>query len=210
LPLYAFEYRWTISSPEAPAIRLAVASKAACIFSLTINLASRRALLPRRISFIILSAMTPFASSANNIKELTISSPVPLHCIAKTKGLKWFRKFNQLPMMKDSPANFLAKRTVKSERSSIPPDRPAWFSDGIFRTIRVLVTIKKDHARDAIRQPLHILITSLVGPAARENVLERPSRDVRSPVAIGGKPDIARTSHSAEIDPNVADMERLC
>jgi hypothetical protein len=27
-------YRWIISSPEAPAIRLAVASKAACIFSL--------------------------------------------------------------------------------------------------------------------------------------------------------------------------------
>jgi hypothetical protein len=64
--------------PEAPAIRLAVASKAACIFSLTISLASRRALLPPRISFIIRSAITPFASTANNIKELTIC---PL-CIA--------------------------------------------------------------------------------------------------------------------------------
>jgi hypothetical protein len=71
-------YRWTISLPEAPAIRLAVASKAACIFSLTISSASRRALLPPRISFIIRSAITPFASTANNIKELTIC---PL-CIA--------------------------------------------------------------------------------------------------------------------------------
>jgi hypothetical protein len=38
---------------RAPAIRLAVASKAACIFSLTVSLASRRALPPPRISFII-------------------------------------------------------------------------------------------------------------------------------------------------------------
>ena len=69
-------YRWTISSPEAPAIRLAVASKVACIFSLTISSASRRALLPPRISFIIRSAITPFASTANNIKELTIRRPL--------------------------------------------------------------------------------------------------------------------------------------
>jgi len=65
-------YRWTISSPEAPAIRRTVASKAACIFSLTISSASRRALLPPRISFIIRSATTPFASTANIIKELII------------------------------------------------------------------------------------------------------------------------------------------
>jgi len=64
-----------ISSPEAPAIRLAVASKAACIFSLTINLASRRALPSPRISFIIRKAITRFASTANNIKELTIRGP---------------------------------------------------------------------------------------------------------------------------------------
>jgi hypothetical protein len=44
-------YRRTISSLEAPAIRRALASKAASIFSLTISLASRRALLPPRISF---------------------------------------------------------------------------------------------------------------------------------------------------------------
>jgi hypothetical protein len=68
-------YRWTISSPEAPAIRLAVAWKAARIFSLTINSASRRALLPPRISFIIRNAITPFASNASNIKELTIFCP---------------------------------------------------------------------------------------------------------------------------------------
>ena len=69
-------YRRTISSPEAPAIRRAVASKAASIFSLTISLASRRALLPPRISFIIRSATTPFASTANIIKELNIRRPL--------------------------------------------------------------------------------------------------------------------------------------
>jgi hypothetical protein len=37
--------------------------------------ASRRALLPPRISFIIRSAITPFASTANNIKEATIRRP---------------------------------------------------------------------------------------------------------------------------------------
>jgi hypothetical protein len=79
-------YRWTISSPEAPAIRLAVASKAARIFSLTINSASRRALLPPRISFIIRSATTPFASTANIIKELTILRR-PLHtCLPRRKS----------------------------------------------------------------------------------------------------------------------------
>ena len=71
-------YRCTMSSPEAPAIRLAVASNAARIFSLTMSSASRRALLPPRISFIIRSAMTVFASAANNIKGLTIRRP----CIA--------------------------------------------------------------------------------------------------------------------------------
>jgi hypothetical protein len=52
-----------------------VASEAACIFSLIISLASRRAFLPPRISFIIRKAITPFASSANIIKELIISPP---------------------------------------------------------------------------------------------------------------------------------------
>jgi hypothetical protein len=61
-----------MSSPEAPASRLAVVSQAARIFSLTISLASRRALLPPSISFIIRSATTPFASNANIIKELNI------------------------------------------------------------------------------------------------------------------------------------------
>ena len=75
-PLRIFRYVLSVSMnyfiPEAPATRLAVASKAALIFSLTIRLASRRALLPPRISFIIRSATTPFASAANNIKELNI------------------------------------------------------------------------------------------------------------------------------------------
>jgi hypothetical protein len=68
-------YRRTVSSPEAPAIRLAIASKAARIFSLTISSALRRALLPPRISFINRGAITPFASAANNIKELTNRRP---------------------------------------------------------------------------------------------------------------------------------------
>jgi hypothetical protein len=54
---------------------LAVASKAACIFSLIISLASRRALPPPRISFLFRNAITRFASTANNIKELTIRPP---------------------------------------------------------------------------------------------------------------------------------------
>jgi hypothetical protein len=51
-----------------PAIRLAAASEAAIIFSLTISLASRRADLPPRISFIIRNAITRFASTLNIIK----------------------------------------------------------------------------------------------------------------------------------------------
>jgi hypothetical protein len=53
-----------------------VASEAACIFSLTISLASRRAFLLLRISFIIRSATTPFASTASIIKELNIRRPL--------------------------------------------------------------------------------------------------------------------------------------
>jgi hypothetical protein len=49
---------------------------AAAIFSLTIRSASRRARLPPRISFIIRSAMTPFASTANIIKELNMRHPL--------------------------------------------------------------------------------------------------------------------------------------
>jgi len=71
-------YWWTISSPEAPATRLVVASKAAFTFSLTIKFASRRALLPPRISFIIRSAITAFASAANNIKRLNICCAPPV------------------------------------------------------------------------------------------------------------------------------------
>jgi hypothetical protein len=41
-----------------------------------LSLASRRALLPPRISFIIRSATTPFASTANIIKELIIRRPL--------------------------------------------------------------------------------------------------------------------------------------
>jgi hypothetical protein len=78
-------YRSTISSPEAPAIRRAVASKAASIFSLTISLASRRALLPPRISFIIRSATTPFASTASIIKELNIRRPLQT-CLQQGEG----------------------------------------------------------------------------------------------------------------------------
>jgi hypothetical protein len=55
-----------------------VASKAAFIFSLTIKFASRRALLPPRISFIIRSAITAFASAANNIKGLNIRRAPPV------------------------------------------------------------------------------------------------------------------------------------
>jgi hypothetical protein len=58
-----------MASPEAPIIRFPTASTAACIFSVTISSASRRALLPPRISFIVRSAITPFDSTANFIKE---------------------------------------------------------------------------------------------------------------------------------------------
>jgi hypothetical protein len=55
---------------------------AAWIFSLTIRSASRRARLPPRISFIIRSATTPFASTANIIKELNIRpSTAPDDCL---------------------------------------------------------------------------------------------------------------------------------
>jgi hypothetical protein len=56
--------------------RLAVASRALSIFSRTISSASRRAHLPPRISFIIRSAITPFASAANIIKEVNIRPSV--------------------------------------------------------------------------------------------------------------------------------------
>jgi hypothetical protein len=69
-------YRWIILSPEAPAIRLAVASRPASIFSRTISSDSRRALLPPRINFIIRSATTPFASAASIIKEVNIRRSV--------------------------------------------------------------------------------------------------------------------------------------
>ena len=67
-----------MSSPDAPATRLAVASIAAFIFSLTIKLASRRALLPPCIIFIVRSAITPLASTANNIKGLNIRCAPPV------------------------------------------------------------------------------------------------------------------------------------
>jgi hypothetical protein len=67
-----FRYRRTILSPEAPATRLVVASRAASIFSRTIRSASDRAPLPPRISFIIRSATTLFASAASIIKEVNI------------------------------------------------------------------------------------------------------------------------------------------
>jgi hypothetical protein len=70
-----FRYRRTTSCPDAPVIRLAEASSAAAIFSLTISLASRLAALPPRISFISRSAITLFASSASIIKGLNNSRP---------------------------------------------------------------------------------------------------------------------------------------
>jgi hypothetical protein len=74
-----------------------VASKAAFIFSLTIKFASRRALLPPRISFIIRSAITAFASAASNIKGLNICcAPRVEHLLrstcCKVNGQKLFRK----------------------------------------------------------------------------------------------------------------------
>jgi hypothetical protein len=71
-----FRYRWTILSPETPVIRLAVASRAASIFSRTISSASRRAPLPPRISFIMRSATTPFASAASRNKDVNIRRSV--------------------------------------------------------------------------------------------------------------------------------------
>jgi hypothetical protein len=63
-----------ISSAEAPPIRLLVALTAVPIFSLTISRASRRAArLPPSMSFIIRRAMTPFASTANLVREFNIA-----------------------------------------------------------------------------------------------------------------------------------------
>lgn len=70
-------YRRTISSPEAPAIRLVPALKASSIFSLTISRASRWAPLPPSISFIIRSPTTRFASIANIIKGWNIRRSSP-------------------------------------------------------------------------------------------------------------------------------------
>jgi hypothetical protein len=49
--------------------------------------------LPPRISFIILNAITPFASNANNIKELIIYCP--LH--GKEKDREWFLACDIVP-----------------------------------------------------------------------------------------------------------------
>jgi len=80
-----FRYRRTTSCPDAPVIRLAEASSAAAIFSLTISLASRLAALPPRISFISRSAITLFASSASIIKGLNNS---PLHTPNSTRSAR--------------------------------------------------------------------------------------------------------------------------
>jgi hypothetical protein len=65
-------YRRTISSAEAPVITLALALIAASIFSPIMSSASRRAVLPPSISFIILSPVTRFASTASIVRELNI------------------------------------------------------------------------------------------------------------------------------------------
>jgi len=75
-PQHVFDTDGLFLSPEAPAIRLVVASRAASIFSRTISSASHRAILPPRISFIIRSAITPFASAASIIKEVNIRRSV--------------------------------------------------------------------------------------------------------------------------------------
>ena len=67
-------YRRTIASPEAPAMSLAVASKAASIFSRTISSASRWALLPPRMSFIVRRPMTRLDSTASIINEWNIAT----------------------------------------------------------------------------------------------------------------------------------------
>ena len=81
-PLRIYRHMLSISMNDfiagSTAIRRPVASKAASIFSLTISLASRRALLPPRISFIILSANTPFASTASTIKGIEHPTPFNL------------------------------------------------------------------------------------------------------------------------------------
>ena len=75
-------YRRTILSIEAPAIKLLVASRAESSFSRTITSASRRALLPPCISFIIRRATTPFASAASIITEVNI-------CLSARRDLRW-------------------------------------------------------------------------------------------------------------------------
>jgi hypothetical protein len=54
-----------ISSDDAPARRRALALKAASTFSATINLASRRALLPPKANLISRKAITWWASMLN-------------------------------------------------------------------------------------------------------------------------------------------------
>ena len=64
-----------ISSGDAPAIMLVLALSAASIFSVTINFASRRAVLPPSINFISLSPTTRFASTPNIIHDRNIDRP---------------------------------------------------------------------------------------------------------------------------------------
>src|ERR1700730_12601243 len=85
LPLHAVDIDGLFHRPKHQPLELAVASKAARIFSLTISSASRRALLHPRISSIISSATTPFASTANIIKELIIRRPLR-SCLSRPKS----------------------------------------------------------------------------------------------------------------------------
>jgi hypothetical protein len=64
-----------ISSDDPPANIRALALKAASIFSATINLASRRALLPPRVNFISRKAITWLASMLNIIHGWNIVLP---------------------------------------------------------------------------------------------------------------------------------------
>jgi hypothetical protein len=92
-------------------LTLAVASEAACIFSLTISLVSRRAFLPPRISFIIRKAITPFASSARIIKELIISPPNALCRIPNILSdfITVFQIFDQWSQGRRGYADFLSR-----------------------------------------------------------------------------------------------------
>jgi hypothetical protein len=67
----------------------------------------------------IRSAITPFASNANNIKEPTISCPLS---IAKMKGRKWFRKSIRRNEARNSQAIFLATRKHLCTRAIIQID----------------------------------------------------------------------------------------